>query len=141
MARSAQMLYRVPRIREDSNLSSPKMLNKYGRSPFRLFFPVEAKVLRTPFRARVLQIIYEIVQNELRDSLKSVMVSIWIDPEDELEEAILDLTMVADRDWPALRLIQKKILERIAEEASAWTDEQKEDYRKKIYFELMPLNV
>ncbi len=112
-------------------------LDRRRRIPIWLFFPVEAKVLRTPFRAYVLQTIYEVARNQLGSSLVSVAVSTWKDPEEPVPP-ILIVSIVANSDRAELKRARYAILNTIVSESALWTEKQKSDYSKTIYFELEP---
>ena len=117
---------------------SPSLsLVRRRRLPIRLFFPVEAKVLRTAFRAFVLQTIYEVASDDLGSSLVSAAVSTWKDPEEPVPP-ILILSIVANSDRAELKRARYGILNTIASESVSWSEKQKTDYSKTIYFELEP---
>ena len=117
---------------------SPNLsLVRCRRLPIRLFFPVEAKVLRTTFRASVLQTIYEVARDELGSSLVSAVVSTWKDPEEPVPP-ILILSIIAESERAELKRARFAILNTIASESVSWTEKQKSDYSKTIYFELEP---
>ena len=97
-------------------------------------------MLRTPFRAYVLQTIHNIAITELGSSLISSVVSTWIHP-NEPDNAILLLSIEADAQKSDLRRVRKAILHTIAEESITWAEEEKKDYSQRIYFELMPVDV
>ena len=107
------------------------------RFPIWLFFPFDAKVLRTTFRASVLQTIYEVARDELGSSLVSAVVSTWKDPEEPVPP-ILILSIIAESERAELKRARFAILNTIASESVSWTEKQKSDYSKTIYFELEP---
>jgi hypothetical protein len=110
------------------------------RSQTKQFFSPEAKELLTPFRSEVLKRIRQVAKKELGSSVESVTVSNWLNPEEPVP-SILVLSIIADVDRAELRRARQAILNAIAEEASSWTEEQKEDYSKIIYFDIVPADL
>ncbi len=105
-----------------------------------LYFTPDAVALRTHFRAQVLQTIYELAHEELGDTLKSAVVSPWASP-DEPVPPILLLTLWADADEVERRRVDNAIVEAVVEKSASWSDAQKQDYSKTIYFGLEPIDV
>ena len=104
-----------------------------------LYWTREARALRTKFRKRGLETIIEAAKTQLGPSIKSAIVSTWSQP-GESDSTILLLSITARVDRTELRRVRKAILAAIADEASAWTDEERQDYGKRFYFELEPLS-
>ena len=109
-------------------------------SPACLTFTPEADALRTPFRDYVLQAIFELAQKELGGRLRDAVVSTW-QSLDEPDHPILLPTFWADADDAERLRVDEAIAELVAEEWKSWSDEQKKDYGKMIYFGVEPIEV
>ena len=57
----------------------------------------------------------------------------------EVESEILVLSILASTDTAGLEPVMDSILTFISEEAAGWTEEERQDYSRHIYFELEPL--
>lgn len=125
---------------ETRHLLKRQRPRRYRTSSPSLFFSNKAKALRTRFRTKALQLIYDRASNELGSSVASAEVSTWSAPEED-SSPILLLSVVANAGGDELRRVRKAILAAIAEESSSWSDEEKRDYSEKIYFELIPTDV
>ena len=106
-----------------------------------MYFPLEAKVLRTPFRAKVLQTIYDIAHRQLGDKLKSVEVFVDTDPYVEPERVALAINLVADLDGEEWLKADQAISQEIFEQEAFWTEDERADFRHTIDFAVMPLKV
>ena len=87
-----------------------------------------------------MQTIYELAHEELGDTLKSAVVSTWASP-DEPVPPILLLTLWTDADKVERLRVDNAIVEAVVEESASWSDAQKQDYSKTIYFGLEPIDV
>lgn len=116
-------------------LASPP---RRGRSRLSLFFPWEAKALRTSFRSYALHLLYWAAQAELGRYLRSATVSMWSEPGETESETLL-LSILADADEPELERVRDVVLVAISEEAKGWSDDERHDYSRRVYFELEPL--
>ena len=105
-----------------------------------LYFPVDAKVLRTPFRARVLQLIYEIARQELGNRIASAVVQASPDPDDPDQIRLL-LSIWADLDKREWHEADKAISKAVFEQEATWTEDERADYLKMIDFEILPLKI
>ena len=105
------------------------------RPSVRLFFPLEAKLLRTPFRARALETVYETARADLGANLKSALVTTWNHP-GEPDSTILLLVIAAEADRARLAQVRMAILTTISEQAQSWSEGQRKDYSERVYFEL-----
>ncbi len=106
-----------------------------------LYFPLEAKVLRTPFRAKILQTIYDLAYQELGDKIESVDVFVDSDYYEEPERLALSLTIWADVDWEGWRRADDVISKAFFTQASSWTAEELADFRQMIDFAIFPVRV
>ncbi len=102
-----------------------------------LFFPREARPLRTPFRSHALHLLYWAALSELGGRLRSATVSAWSEP-GEADSEILLLSILADADAARLEMVRDSVLAVISEEAADWSEEERQDYSRRIYFELEP---
>ena len=109
-----------------------------GRSGLSLFFPRDARALRTPFRSYALHLLYWAAQAELGRSLRSATVSTWSEP-GEADSQILLLSILADVDETEIERVRDVVLIAISEEAKGWSDDERQDYSRRVYFELEPL--
>ena len=118
-------------------LGSPKAMStrRSRKSALRLFFPVDAKALRTPFRAHALQLIYDHAATELGPALESAVVATWSQL-GEPDSTVLVLNIAAKVDEAEARRVRKAVLSHIAQEASLWSMADKEDYGERIYFDV-----
>lgn len=118
---------------------APETRRRAGLSAL-LYFPIDAVALRTRFRASVLQTIYELAHEELGNALKSAVVSTWLSL-DEPVPPILLLTLWTDADEVERLRVDNSIVEAIVKESASWSDAQKQDYSKTIYFGLEPIDI
>ena len=123
-----------------SELPTPEDLRARMSSPKCLTFTEDAASLRTHFRDYVLQTVFELAREELGNSIKSAVVETW-HSYDEPVPPILLFTIIADMDKEKLEQANLVIIDAVLEEAKLWSDEQKEDYGKIIYFGLEPIDV
>ena len=65
MAQNTSVLAKPCRSKRNPFAVPANGVGKKRHAPLLLYFPMDAKVLRTPFRAKVLQLIYEIARQEL----------------------------------------------------------------------------
>ncbi len=105
-----------------------------------LTFAPETKGLRTQFRDSVLNYIYKTALGLSDDRLKSASVSAWSAPDEE-DSITLDLTLTVDADWGFIAKLSHDILVRVSEWSREWTEEEREDYGRRIYFAILPLNL
>ena len=104
----------------------------------RLYYPLDARVLRTPFRAKVLETIYEIAHRELGDSIESAVVLTNVDYE-EPYRIMLVLAIWVDVDKDEWSRASRAISDAVFVEESSWTEEERDDYLNMIHFEILPL--
>ena len=123
--KTAQLAQKVERVVDEDDLP--------------LFAP-ETKRLRTQFRDSVLSCIYRTALGLADGRLKSASVSVWSTPGEE-DSLILDLTLTVDADWEFIAKLSHDILIRVSEWSREWTEEEREDYGRRIYFAILPLNL
>lgn len=82
MARNLSVLAKLCRPKRMSSPVSANGAHKKRQASLHLYFPLDAKALRTPFRARVLQSIYDIVRQELGGRMVSAGVQVSVAPDD-----------------------------------------------------------
>ena len=105
-----------------------------------LSFVPEADALRTQFRDSALNYIYRTALGLSGERLKSASVSVWSTPDEE-DSLTLDLTLTVDADWDFIAKLSHDILVRVSEWSREWTEEGREDYGRRIYFAILPLNL
>ena len=113
---------------------------KKPQKPLLLYFPLDAKILRTPFRARVLQLIYEVARQELGNRLASAVVQASADPDSPSHIRLL-LSIWADIDKHEWHEADKAISKAVFEQEATWTEDQRADYLKMVDFEVLPLKI
>ena len=115
-------------------------VGKKRHAPLLLYFPMDAKILRTPFRAKVLQLIYEIARQELGNRLASAVVQASADPDDPSQIRLL-LSIWAAVDKHEWHEADKIISKAVFEQEATWTENERADYLKMIDFEILPLTI
>ena len=93
--------------------------------------------LWTPFRFYVLRLLYGAVLTDLGERLRTAEVSTWSTP-GETDSEILLLSIIADADSRRLDQLMDLTLAAIAKQAAGWTEEERQDYSKRVYFEMEP---
>ena len=74
------------------------------------------------------------------DRLKFAHVSVGSTPDEE-DSLTLDLTLTVDADWEFIAKLSHDILVRVSEWSREWTEEEREDYGRRIYFAILPLDL
>ena len=115
-------------------------ISRHDRFSLNLYFPPETKGLRTQFRESVLNYIYRTALGLSGDRLRFPWVSVWSTPDEE-DSLTLDLTLTVDADWEYIGKLRHDILVKVGEWSQEWTEEEKEDYGRRIYFGIVPLNL
>jgi hypothetical protein len=129
-----------PSGRKLESLATPVKNVKKRPPQLPLYFPPDAEVLRTPFRAKVLQSIYEIARQELGDSLESAIVLANKDYEDP-SCIMLVLAIWADVDKHGWSRADKAIHNAVFDQEASWTEDELDDYLNTIHYEILPLRV
>ena len=102
-----------------------------------LYFPAETVGMRTRFRTTVLNYIFRTALDLAEGSLESAEVAVSSTPDEE-DSLILDLTMVVNADWEIIGKLRYEVLAKLSEWAQEWSDEEKDDYGRRIYFGFLP---
>ena len=121
--------------RDVAGILSP---NDGAEGGFELLFPEETRALQTAFRSHALHLLYGAALSDLGRSLQSATVSMWSEP-GEVDSEILLLSIIADADAARLDTVRESMLTSISMEAAGWTEDERHDYSRRIYFELEPL--
>ena len=140
MAQNTFMLAKNRRPKRDPFLFPASGAGNKRQAALLLYFPLDAKLLRTPFRAKVLQQIYEIAREELGNRIASVTVQASSDPDDPDQTKLL-LSIWADLDKREWHEADRAISKAIFEQETTWTENEKADYLKMIDFEILPLKI
>ena len=96
--------------------------------------------MHTQFRADALNILYWAAEDALGERLHSANIQAWDLPGEEDSEYLL-LSVVADASMAEMDPVGDSMFFAIREEAESWTDEEFDDYARRVYFELVPLTV
>ena len=123
---------RVLRDRLDSPLSGQR-----NRSNVNLYFPPNVIGMRTRFRDTVLNYIYRTALDLSEGRLESAAVSISSQPDEE-DSLTLELTLTIDADWEFIRRLGYDILVKVGDWSKEWSEEERDDYGRRIYFGLVP---
>ena len=138
MARNSSALLKSCRPKRISLPVSPNGPHKKRQGSLHLYFPLDAKALRTPFRARVLQSIYEIARQELGSRMVSASVQATADPDDSARIRLL-LSIWANVDRQEWDAVDKAVGQAVFEREASWTEDERDDFLRTIDFEILPL--
>ena len=105
-----------------------------------LQFTPEAKELLTPFRKHAFEMLYEIGCGELGPALESATVSAYHDYEEPVPPLLM-LTFVADVDRQEWSRAHKAITHAEVKRAASWTDAERADSAKMVFFQVIPLRL
>ena len=123
---------RVLRDRLDGLLSGQR-----NRSNVNLYFPPNVIGMRTRFRDTVLNYIYRTALDLSEGRLESAAVLISSQPDEE-DSLTLELTLTIDADWEFIRRLGYDILVKVGDWSKEWSEEERDDYGRRIYFGLVP---
>ena len=123
--------------REDSGWLSVRQRNHAGMN---LYFPTDALGMLTRFRKKILNYIYRTGLALSEGRLESAAVSVSSQPDEE-DSLTLDLTLTVDADWEFIKKLRREILVKVGEWSQEWSKEEKDDYGRRIYFGLIPLQL
>ncbi len=102
-----------------------------------LHFPPDVEWMRTPLRDKALNFIYKTALDLAGNQLKSADVTVeYVFGEEDSET--MDLTMAIDADWEFIRGLRHDILVKVGEWSREWSEDEQEDYGRRIYFSLIP---
>ena len=105
-----------------------------------LYFPSDTLGMLTRFRKRVLTDIYRTALALSEERLESAAVSVSSQPDEE-DSLTLDLTLTINADWEFIKKLRREILIKVGEWSQEWSEEEKDDYGRRIYFGLIPLQL
>ena len=140
MAQNTSVLAKPCRSKRNPFSTPTNGTGKKRHAPLLLYFPLDAKVLRTPFRARVLQLIHEIARQELGIRLTSAVVQASPDPDNPSHIRLL-LSIWADIDKHEWHEADKAISKAVFEQEATWTEDERADFLKMVDFEVLPLKI
>ena len=118
----------------------PLSISRHDRLSLNLYFPPDTRGLRTQFRGLVINYIYRTALGLSGDRLKVASVSVGSTPEEE-DSLTLDLTLTVDADWEFIAKLRHDILVKVGEWSQEWSQEEKEDYGRRVYFGIVPLDL
>ncbi len=141
MAMAALMLGQ-PRIQEGSYRDNLGKLSsgQHVRASISLYFPSDTLGMLTRFRKKALNYIYRTALALSEGRLESAAVSLSSQP-DEADSLTLDLAMTIDADWEFIKKLRREILVKVGEWSQEWSEEEKTDYGRRIYFGFIPSNL
>lgn len=102
-----------------------------------LYFPPSTIGMRTRFRDNALNYIYRTALALSENRLETAAVSVSSQPDEE-DSLTLELTLTIDADWEFIRKLGHDILVRLGEWSKEWSEEEREDYARRIYFGIVP---
>ena len=123
--------------RGDSSWLSGWQRNQAGMN---LYFPPDSLGMSTRFRKRVLNYIYRTALALSEERLESAAVSVSSQPDEE-DSLTLDLTLTINADWEFIKKLRREILVKVGEWSQEWSEEEKDDYGRRIYFGFIPSNL
>lgn len=102
-----------------------------------LHFSPSAMGMRTHFRDTVLNYIYRTALDLSEGRLEAAEVSISDQPDEE-DSLTLELTLTIDADWEFIKKLRYDTLVKLCEWSKDWSEEEREDYGRRIYFGILP---
>lgn len=102
-----------------------------------LHFPLEIQGILTPFREQVLNYIFRTARGLSDGHLESALVEALSEP-DEDDSLLLHLALTVKMDWDSLDKLHERILDRLAEWSQEWSEQERDDYARWIFFSLSP---
>ena len=107
------------------------------REPELLRFPTETLSMVTPFRKRVINFIFLTARGLSGGALDSVKVSLS-SISDQDDTFALDLTLTVNADWTFIQELRRDVLVSVSEWSKDWSEEQRQDYGRHIFFGILP---
>ena len=89
--------------------------------------------MRTKFRDAALNYVFRTALELCDGRLESAEVSLSSTPDEE-DSLALDLTLTVDADWETVGKLRYQILVKVGEWLQGFSDEEKNDYGRRIYF-------
>ena len=105
-----------------------------------LHFPIEAQAVLTPFREQILSYIYRTALGLSEGRLESAIVEPVSEPDEE-DSLHLHLALTINMDWDKLDELLDHVLAKVAEWSLDWTEAEREDYGRWIFFSLTPSHI
>ena len=107
------------------------------REPELLRFPTETLPIVTPFRKQVINYIFLTARGLSNGALDSVKVSLS-SISDQDDTFALDLTLTVNADWTFIQELRRDVLVRVSEWSKDWSEEQRQDYGRHVFFGILP---
>ena len=126
--------------RQDHQDSSWLPVRQRNHAGMNLYFPPDTLGMQTRFRKETLKFIYMTTLALSEGRLESAAVSVSSQPDEE-DSLTLDLTLTVDADWEFIKKLRREILVKVGEWSQEWSEEEKDDYGRRIYFGLIPLQL
>ncbi len=104
-----------------------------------LYFPPETRWALNSFRKQALTYIYRTALELAAGKLVSAEVSL-VHSIDEVS-SYLDLTLSVNADWNIAQRLANEISDKISEWAVAWSEQEREEYGRWIYFGIIPMEL
>ena len=102
-----------------------------------LDFPLATWTMLTPFRKQVITYIFLTARDLAGGRLAAANVSVTSIP-NEGDTHVLDLTLTVDADWEAIHMLRRQIFSKIGKWSEEWSNAERDDYGRRIYFALLP---
>ena len=125
--------------KRSNGAAPPDYVGKSSNDVAKLYFPLDARALRTPFRDKVLQLIYEIGRRELGDHLKMVDVFVDHDPYVEPDRVALFINFLADLSNEESIRVEYVIDAAVFEPGAPWTEDEMADILETIDYGINPV--
>ena len=97
----------------------------------------DAARLRTPFRDAVCSLILRRASEIADPEPVSAELTTWSHPDEENTPTLV-LTVFINTDWEGVKNARRDILNRMRRVSRDWSAPEKEDYQKRIHFEVFP---
>lgn len=102
-----------------------------------LYFPIETRGALTPFREQVLNYVYRTALGLSGGLMESAIVEVLNEPDEE-DSLHLHLAMTINIEWDEIGKLQDQVLELVSEWSQDWSEQQRDDYARWIFFSLTP---
>lgn len=96
--------------------------------------------LLTPFHNEVFTYIYRTAQEISRGRVIYGELAAPTAPDEE-DSVHLDLTLVVDADWDTIANWRADIITSVSEWSKDWTEKERQDYARWVYFGLVPVHL